>query len=76
MKTLANLNKIVIDVLKENSEKDIRTESVQQEIATLIEQRYANLVKLIASDYLQKEVDKRSTLSTFEQLKKSPIIKP
>ena len=76
MKTLAKLREIVVEVIKENSDKDFKSQNVQEAIALIIEQRYGNMVKIIAQDYLQKEIDKRSTLSTFEGLRKLPVIKP
>ncbi len=68
MNTLANLNKIVLEVLNENTNLDLQNENNRLLLSNKITERYTNLVKDIAKNFLEKEVEKRSTLSTFQGL--------
>lgn len=68
--TLGKLKNIVLEVLNENTTLSLDNENNREEIATKINERYINLVKTIAKDFLQKEIDKRSTLQTFQNLNK------
>ncbi len=64
--TLANLNKVVLDVLNENSNLSLQDEKNRLLLSEKITERYTNLVKDIAKNFLDKEIEKRSTLSTFQ----------
>ena len=68
--TLADLKKLVFDVLSENSDKDFRNENIRMIIAETVQERYISLVKIIATTMLEKEASKRSTLSTYQELLK------
>jgi regulator of replication initiation timing len=68
MKTLADLKQISLEVLIENSNLKLENENDRILLAEKIEERYKNVVTIIAKDYLQKEIDSRSTLSTFDKL--------
>ncbi len=72
MKTLANLKQLSLEVLSENSNLSLENENDRVILAEKIEERYKNVVSKIAKDYLQKEIDNRSTLSTFNSLIKKP----
>ncbi len=68
--TIATLKKIVIEVLNENSNLDLQDEKNRLLLSDKITERYQNLIQQIAKDFLDKEIKKRSTLSTFENLMK------
>lgn len=68
METIANLKQIALEVLTENSNLDIQNENNRLDLAQKIEERYKNLARIIAKDFLEKEINKRSTLSTFQQI--------
>lgn len=55
-------------VLRDNQDKDIRNEFVRMAIADKIHEQYTNLVKQIATKYLEYEASRRSTIHTFNKL--------
>jgi len=69
---IIDLRKVVKQVLQDYQEQDIRNERVRTEIADKIYIVYSNIVKDISTRFLQKEIEKRSTLSTFEAISKKP----
>jgi hypothetical protein len=68
MKTLADLKQISLEVLIENSNLKLVNENDRILLAEKIEERYKNVVTIIAKNFLEKEIENRSTLSTFDKL--------
>jgi len=61
---IVNLKGIIEEVLRDY---DV-DEKKRLEIAQRVNERYAKLVKEIATKFLEREAEKRSTLATFKAL--------
>lgn len=72
MADVIDLKKIVVTVLSNHANDDIRKDEVKTQIAQEIYTMYVNVVKEISVKFLENEVKKRSTLQTFEGLINKP----
>lgn len=70
-KTLAdvvNLKKLIIDVLQQYNGHDFTNPDIQESVADTICERYRNLIKEIATKFLEREASKNSAISTFQEI--------
>ncbi len=59
-----NLREIITSVLRNYDISESKCSEISEHIYT----QYKNSVKLIATKFLEQEIERRSTLSTFQEL--------